>query len=433
MRRSLAEGAVWACMVGAGEIFFVSDAVRLQASALALAFIAALPLAIGGTAAMTSLVWLRIFPRRRPIVVVAALVQAAALGSLAILEFTAQSSPARLIALACVYQAAGQTAGVVWSSWMGDLVPSSQRGRYFSRRNAVQHLATCASALLSGAVLSLGGPATPTAGGGGKAFALIFSLACVYRLVSAALLSQTPEGSHRGLPDRTTISRYVRSGRGRTALRLVSLGALLHMSVYIAAPYFTPYMFEALHFTYAQYTLTSVWIVVWKAIFLQFWGGRVDRNGARPVFGIAVVLIGIVPLPWVIAKGLVWILAAQMLSAFAWTGHEISNFTLLLDSSTRRVRSLLFAAMAFMNGTAQLLGGLVAVLLLAHYSPQYTRLFAVSAALRLVVGLLVIAWLPRDFRSRPRPRALWFTGWRPHGGIGLRPLPQRPRPREDEV
>lgn len=426
---SIYEGAAWAVMVGLGETYFVADAVRLGASPLQLALIVTLPLALAGVGPLLALSLLGRGTRRRPIAITYALLQMLVLATLAVLEWRGMNGPHALIALACVYQITGQGAGTAWSSWIADLVPTDIRGRYFARRNRGIYVSTCGGLVLGGLLLQRLEPASAGMAAAGAAlghgYAVTFTLAAIFRLVSAYLLLRTPEPEFAGLADRAYAVRFLGSDRGRQAMKLLSVAAVFHFAVYLSAPYFGPFMLETLRFTYLQYMSASIFVVVCKAVSTLWWGRAVDRFGARRIFILAVLLVGTVPLPWVVADGLWVVWLAQGLSGASWSAYELGFFTLLLESSTRRTRPAIFAAQSLLAGWAQLGGGALGASLLPGLGGKYVALFGLSAACRLLVGLF-IPLVVRPAAPLTPVRGWWpalrTLGFRPGGGLSRRPV-----------
>ena len=153
MRLSLADALFYALMVGAGEVYFLADAVRLGATPLQQALVVTLPLCVGTLGPVMSLGLLGRFRRRKPVVVTAASLQAAVLLSIVVVDLSGRLSPNALIGLACGYQIFSQAAGTAWASWYGDVVPGRIRGRYFATRNRIAQLATSASLVAAGLLL----------------------------------------------------------------------------------------------------------------------------------------------------------------------------------------------------------------------------------------------------------------------------------------
>jgi MFS family permease len=432
LRLSLVDGLAFAFMVGVGETYLLADAVRLSASTLELGLVVTLPLFLG---AIGPLLVLRLLGRvrsRRRVVVCAVSLQALNWAALAAGDLSGLLTARGLIAFACVHQVCGQASGTAWSSWIGDLVPRTIRGRFFGRRNRGIYLATCAGLLAGGALLQLlePGPTGTFATHGGRGFAVLYALAAGARVLSAWLLARTPEPPFAGLPDRVRVLRFLRTERGTRAWRIVLFSGTLYLSVYVASPYFTPFMLEDLAFSYAEFMLASVSIVALKVLFVPAWGRVVDQHGARPTFALAALLTSLVPLPWLWARGLGWVLVAQGFSGLAWAGYEVSLFALLLDSSYRGTRPHVFAVQSVLNGAAQLLGGLLGALAILWLA-DLRVVFALSLATRLALALVAPGILPSGpgaERTARRDIFLRVMGIRPSGGITHRPILEADEP-----
>lgn len=428
MKLSLADGVFYALMVGCGEVYFLADAVRLGASPLEQGLVITLPLCVGAAGPLLALAILARWRRRKPVVIVGAALQAASLGLAAIADAMGWSSPRLLIALVCAYQVCGQAAGVAWSSWYGDVVTPEVRGRYFAKRNRLVHLATCVSLIGAGAALQWiepGAAGTVAAGVGGLGFALVFSLAGGFRVVSATLLAASPEPAMGPVPSMRAALVLLRRPSAAGVRRVLLVIVALQFFVYVGSPYFGPFMLEELHFSYLEYTAGSIAVVLVKVASLPRWGHAIDRYGPRSVYLLAIVLVGIIPLPWVWAGGLAWVIVAQMMSGLAWGGHELGQFTLLLDSSHPRIRPHLFAALAGLAGSAQLLGGLVGGVLLGLIDRNFQLLFAITMAGRLLVATAAPALVPHSVGKAGigrRHLLLRLVGVRPSGGLDHRPL-----------
>jgi MFS family permease len=445
MRLSIVEGMTFALMVGVGETFFLADATRLSASRLQQGLVVSLPLFAGAVGSVASLALLARMRTRKPLVFAAALLQSLVLAALSIASALGRSTPELLIAATTLAAICGQAGGAAWSSWFGDLVPAARRGQYFGVRNRWIYLTTFAGVLLGGrllAVLEPDGPVAAAAASGeggvrGAGFALIYGIAALARFTSSLLHLAAPEPPFGGLSPRARAARFMVTDQGKGIVRLVGGGAVFYFAVYVASPYFAPYMLEVLHFDYTEYTLASAAVIVSKVTFLSLWGRRVDQLGARPVFLVAAVLTSIVPLPFLWAEGLGWVLVAQGLSGIAWAGYELSIFTLVLERTYRRVRPQVFALQSLANGLAQLTGSLTGAWLVGAFSLPLVSVFAFSFAGRIVVSLALSFVLPHASWETPlRRREVLFrvAGFRVSGGLGLRPLPEpatRPAPALD--
>jgi MFS family permease len=199
----------------------------------------------------------------------------------------------------------------------------------------------------------------------------------------------------------------------------------------VSSPFFGPYMFQELHFSYQEYTIGQMSVVATKFLTFPLWGKVVDRQGPRGVYHLAAVMVALVPIPWLWTHGLGWAVVAQVLSGFSWAGHELSYFTLLLRSSWKRTRPITFAAQSICNGSAQIVGGLLGGALMGATARDFHLVFAVSTAARLAVALAIPAWA-RDRRGGGEPGRrsvlLQVIGFRPGGGLVHRAVEPRRRP-----
>lgn len=428
MRLSMVDAMCYALMVGLGEAYFVANAVRLGAAALELGLLVALPLAIGAAGPIAAMAVLARVRRRKPIVVSCAAAQAATLGVLAALEAAGALTPRLMIAVCCAYQLFNQAAAAVWSSWYGDLVPARIRGRYFSRRSRGAHLATCVAIVGAGVALQVlepGSVADTAPGAGGRAYTLIFALAAVCRFASSALLASSPEPEFGGLAGARESVSALFGERGGAARRLLAIAFAMQLAVYLGSPYFSPFMLADLELSYLEYMAGSVAVVLAKSTMLIAWGRAVDRFGARACFQLALMLVAFIPLPWVFAGGIGSVIAAQMLSGFAWSGHELSQFSLLLESAGTRLRPQLFAAVNAATGASQLLGSIAGGAVLTYASGDYRMLFVATMVARFAVAAtapLVVPAVVGGRRVRRHQVLLRVIGFRPGGGVTHRPI-----------
>jgi len=425
LRLSVADGCAWALMVGLAESYFIAIAVHLGATPLQLGLVVALPLALGGLGPLTTLALLRWRPRRRPLAVAAVAVQVSVLVGLMLLLGAGRLHVPALVAGICLYQMMGQAAGTAWASWYGDVVPADSRGRWFAFRNRFIYLSTCAGLIAGGAIMQKLAPGGVSAPDSAPAFALLLALAAGCRVISGALLFASPEPEFRGLLPRRQILRAAGTRQGGQALRMVTLAAVFHFTVYWSSPYFAPFMLEDLQFTYLQYMAAALCAILAKIAASLPWGRIVDRRGARSVLTASMLVVALIPLPWVWAGGLGVVVAAQLLSGSAWSAFELGYLSLLLENSRSRERPYLFALQSLANGWMQLAGVLTASLLILPRVGGYRDIFAVSAAGRFAVALaapLVLAGLERGRRPLLAQTGWRVFGLRTHGGFSVRPL-----------
>jgi hypothetical protein len=321
-----------------------------------------------------------------------------------------------------------QAAGTSWASWYGDVVPPRIRGRYFAMRSRVVHAATCGALLGAGVLLQSlepGAAGEVAAGAGGIGFAVIFGTAAVARSVSAVLLALAPEPAFAGVPSAREAIDTLRGPSASPLRRMLVTAGVLQLVVYVGSPYFNPHMLEGLRLSYIEYTIAGVIVVLAKVVTLPRWGHAIDRFGARSVYLLAITTVAVVPLPWLWANGIAWVIVAEVLSGFAWAGHELAQFTLLLESADARMRPHLFAALATCNGAAQLAGGLIGGAILAVAGGSFYIVCVATLVGRCAVIAVAPALISGDVgqpREGRRRLLLRMVGIRVSGGLSHRPI-----------
>jgi MFS family permease len=425
LRGSVVEGMLYAGMVALGELWFVADVVRLGGASRDVILAATLPVALGSVGAVLSLGLLGRIAHRRPLVVGAVVGQAAVLALLSVLTHLDILGPWGVIGLACLYQAFGQAAATGWSSWFGDLVPASIRGRYFGRRTGFVHGATFAGLLAAGLVLHVLEPKAGLAqGAGGTGYAILFAVAAGFRLASAGLLRGAWEPPRAQAAPADPYRAWLFGDGGRAARRLLPAAALFIAAVSLGSPFFVPFELDELVFSYPLYMAVHGVVVLVKLLSLPTWGRAVDAVGPRRIWPIAALLVGLVPVPWLFATGPDLVIVGQVMSGLAWAGYEVSLFSLMLAATPSEQRPRLFATHAVLAGCAQLVGGLTGVLLFTEWGEDYRALFVATMVARLAIVPLVFfaaAGLPSLHRVGFRELALRVVGLRPHGGLTFRP------------
>src|SRR3954453_19000945 len=183
---------------------------------------------------------------RRPITVISCAVSRSLWALLAALPFLTGLGTARLrffLLILAVSQALIGITANAWTSWMSDLVPPRQRGRYFGTRNTICSITAMASSWLAGRALDYyrGTSAAPVG------YALIFGVATICAIAGVLVLRYQPEPPMRRsqrVSVRTLLSAPLRHARFR-AMSLSAAGWA--MVTGIAAPFFNAHGIQNLH------------------------------------------------------------------------------------------------------------------------------------------------------------------------------------------
>lgn len=269
--------------------------------------------------------------------------------------------PIFLLVLA-ISQALIGIAANAWTSWMSDLVPARQRGRYFGTRNTITSITAMASAWLAGRGLDYYRSVSDERMG----YALTFGIAIICSLAGVALLTRQPEPPLRKterVDVRALFTAPLRHRQFRT-LSLSSAGWALATG--ISAPFFNAYGIQTLNLSFASLAIFSI-VTSMVALVTQPLIGRLqDRFGDKRVMVVSV--IGVISLPWGWVFATPGFLLPLWLNAVGtgifWPGITQGWMNLVMERAPSEGRGAYVASFGAITGlgsfVASLLGGAIA-------------------------------------------------------------------------
>lgn len=396
---SIVEGSFWSMMFGFGERYLSAFAVFLKASNFQLGLLTSLPLLIGSLSQFLSLRFIEVYKKRKRFVISAAVIQAFSFLLILLVFYLGKYRVYYLILFAVIYMTSGMIASPAWNSWMGDLVDSDERGRYFSRRNKILGAFILLSTILGGIVLELfkNGAERQYLG-----FLAIFIAALISRLASAFFLSRKfePEMVEVKEADKFTFWEFLKQARFRNYGLFVMFLTSMNFAVYVSAPFFISYMFYDLNFSYLQYMVLLAVAFIVKYFSFPVWGRLADEYGNKKILVITGFFLPLIPLFWVFSTNYYWLVFVEMASGGIWSGFELSSFNFVFDSTTPQKRARCVSYFNALNGVLIFLGTMLGSLLLRYnhlFWSKYYLVFIVSGVLRCIVA---VAYLPKLKEAR---------------------------------
>ena len=356
----------------AGGAVLTAWALHLGASPLAIGLLGALPLACHVLNVPAA--WLTHVVGRKRLAVAA--VGASRLVYLPLIAFPFLSlSDVTRLRLFITLVAVGAVLGVVgnnaWIAWMGDLVPSSVRGRFFGRRTVFLTLAGAAASLGVGLLLDALSPR----GWKGETLAGLAALSCLAGLMTIWLLRRQHEPAATSAPDEhggwTALAACLKD---RAVRPFLWYQLAWNAAVACVAGFISFHMLVNLRMGFAVVAAHGVAVAVLRILAAPLWGRAVDRLGARPVLILCSFGVAAVPAIWMLpTPERLWPIALEALvSGVLWGGHGIAAVDLSVALAPRRGRPFYLAAFATAGGlgfaAASILAGVIAAALPAQFS-----------------------------------------------------------------
>jgi MFS family permease len=393
---SIIEGSASSTTTGFGEQYIVPFALKIGASSTQIGILSAIPAFVGSLFQIIGAKLTDKYMSRKKLVSLFVLFQALSFFPLFLLPLVTNSFWVLALCFT-LYLIFGNLAGPAWSSWLGDVIPKPERGVYFGKRNKITITFLLTSVLISGLILNHY-QANIWVG-----FGILFFLAFMGRFIAFLLFLKHSEPKYtpeiwQDYTFKTFLEDLPKSSFGKFVL----FRSLLSFTVMIAAPFFALLLLQEFNLSYLKFSILILVPMIIKALTMTYWGNLTNIIGNKNILTISSVLIGVLPLLWLIASlafkntnVFYAILLIELISGFAWAGMELTTFNYMLDASNPKRRVKLFAYFNVVFNSLVMLGGLIGSLLIYVLSKNFQTFNAImiilliSGVLRLLVAFIL--------------------------------------------
>lgn len=243
---------------------------------------------------------------------------------------------------------------ILFTSWVGALVPTDIRGRYFSKRALISTVTSLIVAPLSGLFLD----AVP----GPRGFAVLFSIVavlgaldivCYFWVTDPPLVFPAVEKPwHMQLLQPLLDKNY---------RRFIIFVTSFQFSLNLVASFFTPFMLEHLHMSMLAITLlTQTTMSIFTIFSIRRMGRLTDRFGSKNTITVSAWVISCLPLFWLFATSgnyFVIIFLAQLLAGILWPTFDLGMMNLSIWLAPEEDRPSYLASLALVVAVLGILPG----------------------------------------------------------------------------
>ncbi|MCA9097391.1 MAG: MFS transporter [Planctomycetaceae bacterium] len=408
LRCMTGDGFFHALMQGMGETYLPAFVLLMGMGEIAAGLISSVPMLAGALLQLLTPWGVGKLGSHKRWVVTCAAIQGLSFFPLALGALTGSISTWQVFAVAALYWGFGMATGPAWNTWVETIVPGRVRPGYFANRTRI-----CQTGILIGFVVGgLSLQWTKSYGNPMTAFLCLFLTAGVCRLFSAFCLSRQSESDavtssikdRRGVSFAEFASRVRKGGPERLLVSLMSV----QMMVYVAGPYFNPFMLKQLGFSYQDYVILIASCFVSKALSMTVLGGLARRLGSHRLLWIGAA--GIVPLSglWVFSNSYWYLLVVQVCGGFFWAAYELALALLLFELIPRAERTGVLTIYNAGNAFAMVIGSLIGGAILQFLGERletYLVIFAVSSFGRFLMlcGLTYVGFAWRSASATAQP------------------------------
>jgi MFS family permease len=281
-----------------------------------------------------------------------------------------------LIGFLAMHQGLAAIAGCAWNSWMRDLVPASEYGRFFGRRTAATTALAMVLAFLGGVVVDAWKSHVP--GPPAFGYSVLFGLSALIGMYGVYLLARTPDPpmgprEHYPNPFRLLAAPF----RDANYRRLIVFLSSWNFAVNLAAPFFTVYMLKMLDYSMMTVMTLTIASQLSNIAFLSVWGSLSDRFSNKAVLRVAAPLFLACTLAWTFT-GLEWVqpfrfpmlLVIHVLMGIATAGIALASNNIVMKLSPASNATSYLAMNSVVSAScaavAPIIGGLCADFFATH-------------------------------------------------------------------
>jgi MFS family permease len=406
-------------MAGFGETYFAAFALAAGLSQVFSGLVTSVPLLLAGLFQLITPRALRYVKSYRNWVACCAGVQAATHLWFVFAALKGYISETSFFFVCVLYWFVSMSAGPVWNSWIESITEKKSFKSFIAVRSRLAQSAAFIAFGVAGLLLHFFKLYHHVLWG----FALLFSLAALFRFVSTIFLSMQDDYFPEDLQTPKTPWRdLLHVLKDRNSGRFLFFLLLSQVSVHIAAPYFAPYMLAHIQFSYAEYVVLVAASYIAKIIAYPVIARTIDRYSAIKCLIISGLFVAPMPLFWFWTPQLPALVGIQVIAGFAWGTFELSSTMLVFSNIGSKERIRILTGYNLFNAICMVSGSLIGAYLLTS-DPSYSTYriaFTISAICRLLSLLALIG--VKDIKAKVRVLAFRTLGLRPTQGSFSAPV-----------
>jgi MFS family permease len=353
-----------------GGAFLVAMALKLGASNFQIGILAALP-SISPIFQLLGIFLVQKYHNRKIITVISSVFARGPLVLICFLPFL--FSPAVSLVFIIVFlffhYLFGSVSGCGWNSWMKDLVPQEQLGRYFSNRSRLIQILSVTLSFAIAFILDYVKANHPELEI--KTYSLMFLIGGTAGLLGITLLVRTPEP--RMVPIKSNIFRLLaKPFKNENFRNTILFNGAWAFAVNLATPFFSVFLLKMLHLPLSYVVSLNILSQVTNILFIRVWGKYSDKYSNKSILRICgpVYLLGILALTFTTMPGPHFLSIPLLVVVYAMNGISVSGINLAMSNigiklAPKQGDAIVFLTarsmfVAAVSGLAPAIGGLFA-------------------------------------------------------------------------
>jgi MFS family permease len=249
-----------------------------------------------------------------------------------------------------LHDALAQTSTPMWFSWMSDLLPRDSMNLFWGQR---QRFITALTTVFL-IIMALGFDVFEKHGHVLLGYTILACIGIIAGIVDVLLFKWVPEPPHtplKGTVFWTTLTEPLRHPKFRNFLFFM---AYWNFAIFVAAPFFTPFMMKCLNMSALVVQLISVASSIGVVVGSNYWGLLCDVFGFRRILQVLAVGKVLAPACFLLAlpdqRWSTYLLMLLMFfDGFLNAGAVLAPQGVMLKSTPRRNRTMYIASVNFLS------------------------------------------------------------------------------------
>ena len=358
LKISTIEGSWWAVMYGMVEAYFSAFFEILRYSSFEISILTTFPLFIGACVQNLAYKFYHFFQSRKILLVALKFLQSLLIPTIYLVGIKLDNFFIFLIFISA-YFAIALSQQSPWTSWMGYLVPSRLRGRYFGHRSQIIRISMLVSSLFAGVILNAFENNDPILG-----FGIIFIIGVIANFGSAYYLFSQYEPSYHSFEEKDE-KIDLRDMKFEIIKKYISYDSFSELSFSISGPLMMVYWIRELNFNYLEIAILINASQLIGLFSMRYWGRKIDKIGTYPVIRFNSMWICLFPILWIIIYyshdhlRLPLSLILASLASLLFSGRALAMDNRLYEHMNGKSMIKLTSKRVFYRGTAIFIGGFI--------------------------------------------------------------------------
>jgi hypothetical protein len=365
LKTSTIEGSWWAVMYGSVETYFGAFFEFLKYSSYEISILTTLPIFIGSIFQNYANTFFHLLRSRKILLVILKIFQNMLIP--VIFYFGVKTDNFYMfLTFLCFYFIIAISQISPWTSWMGYLVPSRVRGRYFGNRSQVVRIFMLISSLLAGTILNAYNDSNPMIG-----FGIIFTIGFIANFGSISYLFKQFEPPYEEVQE---VEKNINLNEKQflNIKKFITYDSLSEFSFNISGPLMMVFWLREQNFNYIELAILINVSQVLGLFSLRYWGKQIDKLGTFTTIRWTSFTIAIFPLFWVLTYflpnelKLPASLVIASLASLMFSGRALAMDNRLFEHMRGKNMIKLSSKRVFYRGLFIFLGGILGGVLTKH-------------------------------------------------------------------